>query len=59
MKKISQDNKMYLFKTRKTRLLQLTIAIIIYDNTKLINTQLLKKTFHGVRGWGRVLYDKI
>ena len=47
MKKISQDNKMYLFKTRKTRLLQLTIAIIIYDNTKLINTQLLKKHFMG------------
>ena len=39
---------MYLFKTRKTRLVQLTIAIIIYDNTKLINTQLLKNI-----SWGK------
>ena len=51
---------MYLFKARKTRLVQLTIAINIHDNTKLIKTKLIKKTISlGERGWGRVLSDEM
>ena len=51
---------MYLFKTRKTRLVQLTVAINIHDNTKLINTQWIKKKHvMGGKGGGRVLSDKI
>ena len=44
---------MYLFKARKTRLVQLTIAINIHDNTKLIKTKLIKKKhFVGGKGVG-------
>ena len=47
---------MYLLKTRKTRLVQLTTAINIHDNTKLIKTHSIKKKH--IRGcW--VLSDKI
>ena len=49
---------MYLFKTRKTRLVQLTITINIHDNTKLIKIQWIKKKNlmgeKGVEGWGVV-----